>query len=1126
MVKRLFSYVFLSCMMGCCLLKAQQKEQITGNQWIGISDTLEYSVKQDASVQQYQWIVPVGCKILSGQGETSLRIRTTFLAQNGDLRVIRKFGEEHSDTLSLALQVHRSVNEVKDHTINPGQSVWIGGKEESTADIYYEPNGEEGGKTLYRAHRLTVVPTDFMEMTKPYLQTVSDSSIWITWKTSTPSSSQVRYGTNSTHLTELATGEEVELSGTYYWHSVQLKGLEANTLYSYQVVSGDKESEVYRFRTAPRQGGTTPMRILLMGDHQIKTRSGYEWLMQAAKRKVEEKYGNVEENINMIMNIGDQVDVGTLEQYEMIHLNKSSLLSPYLPIMTAVGNHETYSDPGMATYAAHYHYEDLEYKGVKSGTENYYAYQIGRILFVVLSTEHTGSEQKAWVRKVVDAVKADDSVDFMISVNHRPIQAEQYIGDISAWVRNEIVPILSETSKHVLNYGGHHHLYHRGQLTDYPLYHIINGAASWDQLWGMSSEQDYSDVQKTIDYWGYQILEFDFDKREMKADCYAIGNRDIVTDNILIDSFHRRLGQDVPEAPVLASVNDTIALPYTFEGSEYRTKSGEVLNTVQYQIATVKDFSSLALNEVCDVEDFYGSTGKPLHIPVDKNENLDITKLTVGERKLKNGSYYVRMRYRDENMEWSGWSDTLSFVIKGSIDGDPGISMNIKQTLPGKEFTVEYQYAPEGQNAWVGIYRKFDKPGSSTLSTKWAYTQGSSGKLTFTLTDSDEYYAVLFEDGGYKEITPRIPFFVGSEVKFSTDKTVYEVGEPIKITYSNAPALESDWFGVYRMGKSPGDSGVYSDSWLYVPVGVADGEMTLATGVGTAYSLPKGYYYLNYLTRGYYFEPFDRHYFSVGSEISSVWADTLQFAPGEDIQIHYSDGPGTPKDWLGFFEEGKVVGTDELDGFYYTYGATDGTIVVPAGTLKPADYFVSLYINDSYDEVSGRIHVSVGKAPLLKANIESDTHEIRFTYSDNRAWRDSISSVMMDGESLNPSAYVLNEGEIRLDASVLSEGMHTLTVDAKGWQKNSLLFDYSLTGITRVTDVKCVYWDAMGQTLVVLNEAGSYQKARLSTLGGAFLKEYVLTEGENRLDLGSIAKSSLVLTLEGDTEVHTQIILK
>lgn len=105
------------------------------------------------------------------------------------------------------------------------------------------------------------------------------------------------------------------------------------------------------------------------------------------------------------MNIGDQVDLGTLEQYEHIHLFKSQLMSPYLPIMTAVGNHETYQDPGMAHYAAHYHYEDLEYNGIKSGTENYYAYQAGRILFIVLSTEHTGDTQKAWVRKVIDAAK-------------------------------------------------------------------------------------------------------------------------------------------------------------------------------------------------------------------------------------------------------------------------------------------------------------------------------------------------------------------------------------------------------------------------------------------------------------------------------------------------------------------------------------------------------------------------------------------------------------------------------------------------------------------------------------------------------------------------------------------------
>lgn len=65
----------------------------------------------------------------------------------------------------------------------------------------------------------------------------------------------------------------------------------------------------------------------------------------------------------------------------------------------------------------------------------------------------------------------------------------------------------------------------------------------------MSSEKDYDDVQKTIDYWGYQILEFDFERKEMKAECYAIGNKELVVDNILIDSFHRILGKAAPQNP-------------------------------------------------------------------------------------------------------------------------------------------------------------------------------------------------------------------------------------------------------------------------------------------------------------------------------------------------------------------------------------------------------------------------------------------------------------------------------------------------------------------------------------------------------------------------------------------------
>ncbi len=958
MRKRNISLLLLSLAVGGQL--TAQKPSIEGVAVMKIDETKSFSVAADEAVTAYRWTAPNGCRVTAGQGTNEVEIVSTWLARDGRVSVERTFADEHRDTLYADVAFTRYIKEFKDYKIAPGESVEIGGEARTEADIYYTPvEGGDGYQVV--AHRLTVEPKsgEYVDITKPYLQTAGSNSMWISWKTSFATTPSVRYGTSADALTQTATGTTDDLSESnfpYYWHSVHLTGLEPNTIYYYQAVSGDRgTSEVYRFRTMPEKGSMTPMRILLQGDHQIKSRSGYEWLLKASQRKIMEKYGDpgdMTENINMMMNIGDQVDVASLDQYEQIHLFKSQQVSPYLPIMTAVGNHDTYNDTGMKKYSTHYHYEDLEYQGITSGTENYYAYQAGRILFVVLSTEHTGSAQKDWVRRVVDAAKTDNSVDFIISVNHRPIQAEQYIGDISAWARNEIMPILCETPKHVFNYGGHHHLYHRGQLTEWPLYHIINGAASWDQMWGMSSEKDYADVQKTIDYWGYQILEFDFEKKEMKVECYAIGNKELVVDNILIDSFHRTLGKAAPAKPEVKQLPDTLTLPYTFEGSEYATTTDEPLNTVQFQFSFTDDFAVVDYEYVTDVENLYGSTGDPLHIPIDLNEGRDITRLTVENGELKNGLYYVRLRYRDANMEWSEWSDARSFTVQGSVDGDPAIMLESNSVRPGEPVTVHYQYAPEGQNAWIGIYRKGDTPNGGVLSYRWSYTPDQSSSMSFTINEVNEYYAVLFEDEGYTEVTERLPFYVGPDIQLSLPKTAFAEGEDIPVTYSNAPGLSGDWIGVYRMGEVPGTSDT-SDSWDYLN-GATNGTLTLTK------DLPKGYYFVNYLLLGYYFEPRERLYFSVGEMISSVSTDKAVYNADEDIVVHYADGPGTPKDWVGVFAEGEDPKVDELDAFLYTYGATDGDVTIEAGTLKPGNYFCALFINDSYDEVSPRVTFTVG----------------------------------------------------------------------------------------------------------------------------------------------------------------------
>lgn len=1088
---------------------AQSPVTVVGTKTMGMTETAKLSVQTEGATS-VQWILPRGFKAKAGQGTPTLSLQSTFLAQDGLLKAARTFADGHTDTLAYEINVYREVERVKNYTINEGEEIELAGTKRTKADIYYEQTGEMDGRPLYTAHRLTVLPPDVIEYSQPMLQTVTDNSVWVTWKTRSSQPSTVSYGTSAANLDQKAEGTVEKLGADYFWHSVQITGLQPNTVYSYKVTIGG-DGTTYRFRTAPQPGSKQKMRILLMGDHQIKSRSGYEWLMQAAKRNVEKLYGNVEENIQMIMNVGDQVDLGTTQQYEQIHTYKSKALSPWLPIMTAVGNHETYNDPGMKNYAAHYHYEGLAYKGIKSETENYYAYQVGRILFVVLSTEHTGDAQKAWVQRVANEAKNDETVDFVISVSHRPIQAEQYVGDISAWTRNTIVPILNQTGKHVLNYGGHHHLYHRGQLADAPVYHIINGAASWDQLWGMSSEQDFDDVQKTLDYWGYQIIEFTYDDAPtMKAECYAIGNKDIVRDNLLIDSFARKYNQPKPHKPTIGATDATITLPYTFKGSEYVTDGSSPLNTVQYQISSASDFSQIVFDKVSDVENMYGSTHAPLHIPLDLNENADIRNITIPQNRIKNGLHYIRMRYRDNNMEWSEWSDARSVTIEGSIDGDPAVALNMKRVGAGDKFTIDYNYAPVGTSAWVGVYRKGDTPGGPN-STAWAYTKGVSGSMSFRIFEPDEYYVVMFKDGGYTECSPRVKFYVGKDAKFTTDKKVYNEGDSVIVDYSNASALDGDWLGVYRMGHVPGNGTDVSDSWNYLTKGQVNGSMVLGTGKGNAYKLPKGYYFLSYFSRDNYFEPFARQYFSVGNEISSVVSYKNNYTPGEDVLIDYTDGPGTPKDWVGFYREGKAIGTDELDGFFYTYGATDGTITIPAGKLKAGDYFVALYINDSYDAVSNTIHLSIGRAPQLNAETNEEGIMVA-TFEDNKAWRDAIATVMVGDKEIPAANYKVEAGKITItDPSVTGKAVE-MTIKAKDWQdcKLGLAVSTSINNSKYKTEIG---YHAGSKSITIF--ASSSGQVKVHGANGQMLLDRKVTPGRQVMSLHNIPRQTIIVTWRG-----------
>jgi hypothetical protein len=793
----------------------------------------------------------------------------------------------------------------------------------------------------------------------PYLQTPAANSIWVSWKTSTAGNSVVEYGTSATALTSQATGSAAQqLATNYYFHGVKVSGLSADSLYHYRIRTGSQVSPVYRFRTQPASTTVSgKYRILVVGDHQIRDQNRHGTLLAAARAKIQSTYGRpLEEVVNIIINDGDQVDVGTLDHWENLHFAQSAPMSPNVPIMTTLGNHETYYDTGLANWKAHFFRENLAYRThVPGPDERYYANHVGRVLFIHMDSEAPNTTQKNWVQAVINTAAADPEVDWIISVLHRPYQAEQYVGDISSWLRTEVMPILSSTRKHVLNIAGHHHLYARGQTRDYPTYHMISGGTAWDQYWGQSTEQDFNDVQKTIANWTWQLIEIDVASKEMTVRSFSEAHPKLgfVYSSRQTDEFHRNLNQGPPLKPALAnSIAAPITLPYTFTSTSFVSNYGEQLNTTQFQIARDASFASVVMDSVRDYENIYGDTGAPLYEPVDIGATVNILSFQVASLGLSNGSYFARVRHRDRNVEWSPWSDSRAFTVTGSSSGNPLLTLAKRVFSATEAVVVQHVNGTGNARDWVGIYRKGQVPGQVS-STKFSYVASPNGQVSFTgLTAGVEYYVAFFTNDTYVEIAPRVPLYVGSVPSVALAKTALAVGESAVATWTNAPAGSTDRIAIYRVGQLPA-----LDSPTQFRV------TATASGTATFAGLAKGYYYATFIVNAGDFEIIERLPFSVGDRIGTISMPSIALAINQDFTVTFSNGPGVPKDYLGVFRLGSTPGVDQLVTYSYVGGLPQGSVTITEN-LPQGNYFVALFTNDSYTEVSNRIDFAVGNSTL------------------------------------------------------------------------------------------------------------------------------------------------------------------
>lgn len=805
----------------------------------------------------------------------------------------------------------------------------------------------------------------FAQNIKPYLQAPTPNSIYVNWISQNSGSSTISIGTSPTNLNLTVTGNQSLFNdGTisYYYNTGLLNGLNANTKYYYCVHSNGLSSDTLSFKTKPLPGQAASadghLRFLIMGDNQIQTTGRYDTLVHRAKEKIFEKYGgDPSDFIELTFMVGDQVDLGNLTQYKNIHFAYNQELSGYIPIQTTVGNHETYGSMGMNAYYAHFYLDQLAYQGISSGTENYYSMQVGNVLFISLSSEHTGTAQYNWLQSVLNAADNDNTVDWILTFSHRPYESEQYVGDISSWIKNNAVPMCMQHEKYFMHVGAHHHIYSRGQFKEEPVYNIISGGTAWDQYWGQSTEQDFEYIQKTISNWCYQIMDFDVTNGKVDIETYSIGSPMLFAnsewkDNQLVDEFHRYKNQASPNTPsITTNFGDSLQLPVAVQSTPFSTSTTELMNSTEFQVSQTSNFSVLELDKLRDYENLFGQApGQAADSTQDLNAGVNILNYTIPVGSLGNGKHYIRVRHRDRNLNWSNWSLTDSMIVYNSFVSLPSVTMDSTAYPLGSSMQALYANGPGNATDWIGLYHTGQTPGT-VASTSWQYCSGGNGTMNFAsnaLTSSDIYYAAYFELDGYNEIAPRDYFYYGLIPTITSDTNSYPVGQSIILSIDNAPHI-ADSIEVIKVGFTHG-----------VQPAAFAAQVNQTSETFTVNPIPKGYYSVKYYFKGIEVigEPY---FFSVGDTITNLWIDKPIYDLGESIIATWTDAPGIAKDWLGIYHAQDNPNVDPLVSYSYFNGQASGTKTLTDSLLPSSigNYFIVMFTNDSYTEVSNRNYFSI-----------------------------------------------------------------------------------------------------------------------------------------------------------------------
>jgi hypothetical protein len=303
----------------------------------------------------------------------------------------------------------------------------------------------------------------------PYLQSGTQSSIIIKWRTNEPTDSRVIYGTGPRDLNKTKLNEEETTE-----HEVLIEGLVQDTKYYYNI--GDSESLFINsdpscyFKTSPSQGYSESVRIWAIGDFG----SGDEEA-ENVRRGYMKYRGN--KHTDVWLALGDMAYFfGKDEEFQKSMFSGAYGYMLYNTVIWPTqGNHDMRNAASVTLSGPYYDIfsvpQNGQAGGEPSGTEAYYSFNYGDIHFVSLNSEDVPRDKHGamadWLRK---DLKHDHHKWTIAYFHHPPYTKGTHDSDMDTDsngrmknMRENFLPILEKGGVDLV-LSGHSHIYERSWL--------------------------------------------------------------------------------------------------------------------------------------------------------------------------------------------------------------------------------------------------------------------------------------------------------------------------------------------------------------------------------------------------------------------------------------------------------------------------------------------------------------------------------------------------------------------------------------------------------------------------------------------------------------------------------------